>query len=202
MREDTFLLRLTEELDQTIVKTVDPVFLLSLQDWRQLYGMDKRSNAGEERKQYVLIYMLGDIDFMYNRQIEIFAEKNKYNIVDISPEYRGFGKKHSVSLCLSPVEFLKYIDEAAYVITDSFHGTVFSIIYEKSFWVLKRKAESTYYTTNNRIKNLLSSFELEDNLVESIPDNTKEIFNWKEKKRKLSKDIRNSQEWLKNVLKI
>ena len=59
-------------------------------------------------------------------------------------------------------QWLRGFEEADFVVTDSFHGTVFSILHHRSFVVVANEARSI-----SRIKNLLDSFGLEDRLVYS-----------------------------------
>lgn len=58
-----------------------------------------------------------------------------------------------------PSEFIDYINSASIVLTDSFHGSVFSILLEKPFFVFGRKG--SVLTINSRIDTLLSTFGLE-----------------------------------------
>ena len=87
----------------------------------------------------------------------LFAIKNKNNTVNPSPE-----------------EFLGYIKNADYVVTNSFHGTVFSIIFKKNFFVIKNVNPNH---DNSRLTNVLSLFGLESQLVDSSfsPDNLEDI---------------------------
>ena len=87
----------------------------------------------------------------------LFAIKNKNNTVNPSPE-----------------EFLGYIKNADYVVTNSFHGTVFSIIFKKVFFVIKNVNPNH---DNSRLTNVLSLLGLESQLVDGFfsPDNLEDI---------------------------
>ena len=63
---------------------------------------------------------------------------------------------------VGPREFLNYIRNAEYVFTDSFHCSVFSILYKKNFFTFNRFAEGAKQSTNTRIDNLLHITGLED----------------------------------------
>ena len=71
---------------------------------------------------------------------------------------------------LDPIGFLNLIRGAEYVLTDSFHGSVFSLIYHKQFAVFGRFAKDTTISTNNRINSLLSLLNLGDRLCHSIKE--------------------------------
>ena len=55
--------------------------------------------------------------------------------------------------------------DAKYVITDSFHGTVFSIIFNKPFWVIGNKSRG-----NARFDSLLRTYKLEHRFIDNIKD--------------------------------
>ena len=91
-------------------------------------------------------------------------------------------------------DWLKSIKEAKYVITDSFHGTVFSIIYGRDFYVFTNQLRG-----NSRFKSLLSLFDLEDRIVDpSFVISTK--IDWDKVNEKLSLERSRSIEWLMESL--
>ena len=98
------------------------------------------------------------------------SEKNKYDsIVDyIVKDKKMELMKHSqfsYYFTNGPRNWLTYIKNAAYVITDSFHGVAFSLIFQKEFYVLC--GDRSKFT---RITNLLGRLGLEDRIIDSIED--------------------------------
>ena len=70
---------------------------------------------------------------------------------------------------MNPADFLNLIRDAEAVITDSFHATVFSIIFQKDFWCFGRNVGT--YSMNTRLHTLLSYVEMEDRMI--APDDLK-----------------------------
>ena len=114
---------------------VDPVFLLTESEWSKLAGGAK--NYGLEDGKYILIY-----DFLNDDRIAAFAHKlskelglptiglNDYNVLPyVDRNIKDAG----------PLEFLSLIKHAAVVVSSSFHATVFSLIFQKSFYVFPLK---------------------------------------------------------------
>lgn len=64
-----------------------------------------------------------------------------------------------------PAEFLDLIEKAEFIITDSFHACVFSIIYNKPFYVFLRDESQRNLKTNGRIEDMLDEFDLTDRIV-------------------------------------
>lgn len=131
---------------------VDPTMALPIDKWNAL--CKKPSVQLPER--YVLCYFLGRVDKSYRKRINDFAKKNGLPVVmlfDIfTPEY----------YMLNPAEVLYAIRNAEYVLTDSFHGTVFSILYHRNFYVFNRNEGKS--SMHSRLETLLDTFHFQDRL--------------------------------------
>ena len=68
---------------------------------------------------------------------------------------------------LSPFEFLSLLDNSEFVITDSFHATVFSLIFNKPFYHFLRFPESVILGQNQRVLELLKNSKTEDFLLKN-----------------------------------
>ena len=66
-----------------------------------------------------------------------------------------------------PREFISYIKEAEFVYTDSFHATVFSILYEKDFFTFKRFKDGSENDQNSRLVNLFQLTDIKDRYIDS-----------------------------------
>ncbi len=134
---------------------VDPTLLLDVEDWRKI-----QSDANYNNGQYILLYCLEPskaqlrmakaISKKLNLPIVALRYNNKNDIVNT------FVKRYDAG----PQDFLAYMDHAALVITSSFHGTAFSIIYRKPFYVLDGM-------NDNRISNLLEGTGLTTRAIDS-----------------------------------
>ena len=74
-----------------------------------------------------------------------------------------FGKEYKFK-DLSPVDFVSAIKNASFVCTDSFHATVFAILFHKPFICYKRFSEKEKFSQNSRIENLLQLTGFSDRL--------------------------------------
>lgn len=133
-------------LDATV--NIDPVFLLSVEQWRKI-----QKKSLQHSGKYVLGFFLGDFDQHLEMLFE-FARKNNAELKIIS--FYTHCKDYEIKIN-SINEFLSLIDGAEYVFTDSFHGTAFSIIYQKQFYSVKRVQRGCPDMTS-RIANLFSNF--------------------------------------------
>ena len=106
---------------------------------------------------------------------------------------------HRIEECVYPPVslWLRTFQKANFVITDSFHGTVFSIIFQKQFIVLDNPRRGS-----SRMKSLLNDFSLENRLL--FPDTKNEMnlvpINYKNVNDILSAKRKESIDFLKNIL--
>ena len=136
-------------------RVADPAFLLTAEEWAALSKYDEQKN----KKEYIFVYQVqSDIEIINYAQ-KLAREKN----LDII--YCPFPLKKQISCkrkpYISPEEWLGYMKNAKYVITDAFHGLVFALIFNKQFMV-----EISNYgkDTHSRITNLLTRLHLEKRL--------------------------------------
>lgn len=108
---------------------LDPTFLLCDDDWREI----SKKPLKHECKKYILTYFLGELTDDVKYVIGVLAKRESLKLIQLNniDEENYFD--------IDPSEFLWLIDHAEYILTDSFHGTVFSIIFRKKFIVFKRK---------------------------------------------------------------
>jgi polysaccharide pyruvyl transferase WcaK-like protein len=133
------LVRFFAKRDAKIV--CDPTFLSS----RTIYGEIEKSIR---IRRYLLLYYFGRIDKDLKEEIVLFSRKKKLKIVSFG-EYRRWC---DVSIPYDPFYFLSYYHHSDFVITNTFHGSIFSLIYEKPFVSLAAK--------KNKVMELLEEFGL------------------------------------------
>lgn len=138
---------------------LDPTFLLKKEDW--LKFVNKKSD-----EKYILCYFLGEQKY-YWEYAQKLKEQTGYSLKVIPVTRKAFLKEKNLIIDVGPIEFLELINNAEIICTDSFHGAVFSIIFEKNFSVLKKFKDTDKKSQNSRIYNLLKLFKLENHLISS-----------------------------------
>lgn len=132
---------------------MDPTMALDLNEWNKIM---KKPNELSENKRYILKYFLGGVSSINDKKINKFAQDNNCEIVDI------LDKKSKYYNC-GPREFI-YLEKNAYLIcTDSFHSSVFAILYNKPFFIFDR--EGNGINMNSRLNTLINKFNLQDRKV-------------------------------------
>ncbi len=139
---------------------IDPTLMLKRADWESF-----RKETPSAEGKYIFCYFLGN-----NRNNREFAlrlkEKTGYRIValvhmdEFVPGDENFADVTPYDV--GPEEFVDLVSRAEYVCTDSFHGTVFSIIFGRKFFTFNRFQENSTISTNTRIDSLLAMLSLEN----------------------------------------
>lgn len=133
----------------------DPTMLVDINNYRRMESKLKIDN-------FILVYgsekNFSSVDIL---EIKDFAKKNNLKIVS----YFFYHKWCDKIFYGSPYEFLSLISSAKYVVTSTFHGTIFSIIYNKQFVVFGKN--------NKKVQELLKEFKLnvnhnDENTMEQI----------------------------------
>ncbi|MBQ7500522.1 MAG: polysaccharide pyruvyl transferase family protein, partial [Clostridia bacterium] len=159
-------LSVREEAGARIIKEItgrdaavlpDPTLCIPREKWESFER--KPDFAGDDS--YVLTYFLGNETNKYRRYIEKYADGRRIiNLFDMrEPEY----------FAADPAEFVWLIHHAEAMFTDSFHGTVFSLIFHTPFTVFDR-IESGGSGMSSRIETLLKMAGLEDRRFGSAKD--------------------------------
>ena len=168
--------------------------LLSAAEWNKIAKKPKQIDKTKSKK-YILNYFLGELSDKRRKQIEQIAKENNCFIINILD-------KNSPCYTSGPSEFLWLEKNAFLVCTDSFHSSVFAILFNTPFIVFNRE-EKNVDNMNSRIDTLLSKFKLEDrryNGKKITKENLKH--NYTEAYKILEKERKKSEEFLKKALDI
>lgn len=124
---------------------LDPTLLLTMDDWNSI-AIQSRVILNVP---YLLTYYLGKAP---QKQIKKIAREKNLQIKNLS------NPKDSKYLASSVEDFLFLFANASYVMTDSYHGTIFSLLFERNFMTYRRE------DMNSRLITLFSLFELNKDL--------------------------------------
>lgn len=149
-------------LDQSVPVLLDPTLLLTAEDYGQFEWADHRKLTAAP---YICCYCVG----FYNHKLvsiaESFGKQLKLRIVYLCNEVYQAGKfPGQFREVAAPDIFLTCIRHAFLVVTNSYHGSVFSIIYRRPFYVMTRGAAAT------RMNLLLSTLGISDRIISGDGD--------------------------------
>lgn len=185
--------------DATLV--CDPTLLFNKVEW-----MSIQKEEPIIKGKYIFCYFLGK-NIEHRKFAERLKEKTGYKIVSLNhaDEYVKYSDMFAdeAPYDVGPAEFLNMIRNAEYVCTDSFHGTVFSLINNVKFFTFRRYNSKSKVSTNSRIDSLLGIVNLKERLINGDEDVEKEIekkIDFENVNIKLEEFRNTSKEFLKNAL--
>ena len=147
VREDSGRKIIEELTGKKASVLIDPTLMLSKQEWNNISIKPKKV----PNKKYIMVYFLGKIKNDEKLYLQELSKRYDLEIVNILDRKQ---KEYYIS---SPSQFIWLIEHAELIFTDSFHGSVFSIIYKKPFIVFDRKSK---FNMNSRLETLLNKFNL------------------------------------------
>lgn len=151
VREDTgkeIVNRLTDRKDIEVL--IDPTMLLTTEEWNKIAEKPRQFELLKNKK-YILNYFLGELSKKRKEEIQRIAKENDCEIINILSKEDPFYNT-------GPSEFV-YLEKNAFLVcTDSFHSSIFAILYDRPFIVFEREGNGK--GINSRIETLLSKFQL------------------------------------------
>lgn len=187
VREETLQEYAKRFTDKKVERVLDPTLLLEEKDYENLILDNKYGD-------YILIYALGPDERLTAIANKIAKEKNAKLIELNDKKIENYFCEQISSA--GPDEFVTLIKNAKAIITNSFHGTIFSIIFQKEFYTITR------LNRNSRMENILKIVGMEDRLIDKVEelDNVKGQ-DYKKAFERLNEEKQKSQDFLKNALK-
>lgn len=179
----------------------DPTLLFTAEDWMEI--QQKEAIVGGD---YILCYFLGN-----NTADREFAKRLRketgYKIVALLhlDEYirNDCGYADETPFDIGPGELINLIRHAKYIVTDSFHGTVFSILNRKCFFTSRRIKKEGILCTNNRLDSLFETLGITGRLItgdENIETCLSRTLNYDRIHKQLEQFREESRKYLKNAL--
>lgn len=146
--------KIASELGINAKQVLDPTFLLDKNEWEKII-LNRSCN-----EKYVLVYQLHP-NKQFDTYAKKFAKKKGLKLYRISHCFHHFVRSGKFICCPSIGEFLWYIKNAEYFLTDSFHGTAFSIGLNTQFVDVLPKSYS------ERISSILQLIGYENRILKS-----------------------------------
>ena len=188
--------KILQDISPVSVKVVlDPTMLLTCEEWNELTDEANINRIEMLEEKYIVCYFVGDRKD-YIRYVEKVKNETGMKCFVI-PINNNVKMENCITLTgIGPKEFIWMIKHASIILTDSFHASVFSILYHKEFYVLKRFPENSATSQNSRLHQILDMYKLSNRWIEDESQFIRDIqINYDitdkilEKKRKFSEEF-------------
>ena len=188
--------QLLSRITQKEVKCVlDPTLLLSAKEW------GKYCEFEIPKEPYILVYFLGEKS-EHRRAVEKIQKLTNWKIISLPAAYLEMENNDYKKVWGGPKEFLSLIRGAALICTDSFHGTMFSINFQRNFFSFCKSSDSEESSENSRLYSALNIFGLSNRINHNMDNLTAEdiSIDYKNVIPILEEQRRDSIEYLENML--
>lgn len=201
VRENSGKKLVKELINRDIPVVTDPTMLFDINDWQEIVP-EKHITTGD----YILTYFMGD-NPKHREFVKRLKAKTGYKIVSLlhgsvyvaSDEDFPDEKPYDVG----PGEFIDLIANARYMVTDSFHGSVFSILNRTPFFTMLRYEDKSAFSSNDRVHTLLSWTGLPDRLLtgdEDVNEQLNKTIDFESVLRRVEENRKQSWGFLENAL--
>lgn len=209
VREDTGQRIIKELLNKEVPVVCDPTILVRKEQWEQYMESKAQTELDEiVRTPYILCYFLGENQG--HRQFALkLREKTGLRIVSVlygeGRYYKENDQFYDVALsAIGPLDFVKLISKADYICTDSFHGSAFSMIFQKQFYAFYKSSQNSKMSVNSRIDSMLGWAGITDRIIKSpievLEDSLLKPINYEEVSKRLEEKREMSFQFLKSSL--
>lgn len=190
VREKSVCKTVTELTGKAVENALDPTLLLSASEW---LGIAKRPRNLPDK--YILVYMMEGCRYTTEKARDLARCKGcKLVLINPTLKQRQTCRDFIMYKTASPEEFVGMFSGAEAVVTNSFHGVAFSLIFKKEFY-----AEASNAEKSSRIIDLLDLFDLSGRL---LPKEKYEKTDWEKVNFRLREEQNKSISQLKNYLKL
>lgn len=171
---------------------LDPTFLLPVSEYK---NMERRVKA---KKPYIFCYFLNK-DHKYEQNVKKYAKEHNLKIVGWSA--KDDDKKWLGNYdWIGPCEFLWLVHHADTIMTDSYHGTIFSLLFHKNFYTFERFSHNDPINQNSRIFQLDKLFNIKDRIINDSSEMVCSTYDYANFEEKLLKERKRSLDFLKRAL--
>jgi len=171
---------------ENVAVVLDPTMLVDKTTWTSL---ERKPALLSKNSSYLLAYFLGE---GHKKEAQQYCKKHNLEYIDFYEASKNYG----------PSEFLYLINHSKIVVTDSFHGSVFSIIFNRPFLVCRRIESAENNDMLSRIDTLLQTFGLEEQYMCKTLEKSNLTIDYEKVNRILKRQQTNSLDFLKDALDI
>lgn len=201
VRESDGVKIVNEMIGRKVPQVVDPTILIDRSVWDEIRG-----NEAIIKEKYIFCYFIS-ANPEYRDFATRLSQKVKMKIVSI-PHVDEYVKADVdfgdiVPENIGPAQFVNLISNAEYVCTDSFHGTVFSTLYEIPFFVFSRYSGEGKDSTNSRLYSFLKTIDMETRLYSGkseVEDKDLALIDFYQSKINLEKLKKKSEDYLTTAI--
>ena len=190
VREESLKKQLQSEIENEIFVSTDPTLLLSHEEW--INDLKSLNRYNEQNSKYILMYIVDANLNTYSEELEILRKRLNLPIWLITPYKFKMKYIDRNIVSATPNDFISLFDNAEFVITNSYHGVIFSTNFKKKFIALENHKNPV------RTKDYLNKIQISEKIIKNkkdaetinLEDNNFEYY------EKLKKIVNDTKKWI------
>lgn len=143
-------------IDATVV--LDPTLMVDVATYKKMLRP-----VDNVKSKYIFCYFLNQ-EHNYKENVIEYAKAHNLHIVGVSDKHSDLEWMQRVTN-IGADQFLWLINNAETIFTDSYHGSIFSLLFHKNLWIFTRFAEDSPICQNSRIRQLQNNFNLSHRII-------------------------------------
>ncbi len=192
VREDSGVRLIKDLTGRDAIHLIDPTLMVKGETWK------KTLNLQDKQENYILTYFLDKPSESARKAIAELKETLKCEVIAIPYQFDDMSYCDKV-VPTGPIEFLDLINNAKCVLTDSFHGTAFSINLHTPFYVFGRNY-GTAHSQNSRIESILKMMNMQDRFEQKDIVGQLKAINFEVSEQILSDERNKSRNYIINTI--
>lgn len=192
VREDSGVRLIKDLTGRDAIHLIDPTLMVKGETWK------KTLNLQDKQRNYILTYFLDKPSESARKAIAELKETLKCEVIAIPYQFDDMSYCDKV-VPTGPIEFLDLINNAKCVLTDSFHGTAFSINLHTPFYVFGRNY-GTAHSQNSRIESILKMMNMQDRFEQKEIVGQLKAINFEVSEQILSDERNKSRNYIINTI--
>lgn len=188
VREEKLKNQLREFTDMNTTVVIDPTLLAGRYPFERML-----SGTTVAKEKYILDYVIRENPAVHRIAKQI-AEENGLKVIEISSGF-SLSRYQNKVYDAGVEEFVALFKNAEFIVTNSFHGTAFSIIFHKDFYSVRHNSSA-----DDRIANLLHSLNLENRLIQPDSNPMRSTVDYSTVKMNIDKVVKDSENFVIRAL--
>ncbi len=188
VRESASVPYIRQFYKKDIFTVLDPVFLLKKDEWQKIEKIS-------DKKRYIFVYMTESNDALTG-YVKKLAEREGLMILKMKGGSNLSGENVITDYIAGPAEFLGYIHKADHVVTNSFHGVAFGIIFQKDFVAFQHSSVGTRISNILEICGLKNRLYPEDGEEKSVRQLEGQTVDWQSVEKRIEKKVKMAEQYL------
>lgn len=192
VREDSGVGLIKDLTGRQAIQLVDPTLMLDGESWKRELGINDKA------KDYILAYFLDKPSDSAKLTISKLKESLNCKVIAIPYLFEEMSYCDNV-VPSGPIEFVDLINNARCVLTDSFHGTAFSINLHTPFYVFGREY-GTAHSQNSRVESILRNMNMQNRFEPKNPIESLYEIDFEYSENVLASERDKARKYLRNAL--